>query len=268
MSSYTVYCIKGNDKNGPFEIYRRYNEFHALREVMVQKWPGCFVPSIPPKTLMGKNDKSVVLARSRALNFFCISVSENPNLYYSKEFCDDFLRSKESDLAKYLQSQPQEPTKKIVERYKSVFAKLDGVSITKEIPAAISSFHTFLKNAKSQLSNLKSSLKTISEMQRLNNIYQSQLFEQQLPLYEKTCFQQYVDHDELKLLLTSTQSHTEEIKALKNSVKQFSTTNSMRFLEDMISFELRDCEAFYDLIELKNDYVKKQISIDQKIKSD
>lgn len=34
MSSYTVYCIKGQDKNGEFEVYRRYNEFYTIREVL------------------------------------------------------------------------------------------------------------------------------------------------------------------------------------------------------------------------------------------
>jgi hypothetical protein len=42
-----VYNIKGNDKLGEYDILRRYNEFFALREVLLQRWPGIYIPPIP-----------------------------------------------------------------------------------------------------------------------------------------------------------------------------------------------------------------------------
>ena len=35
LSKYTVYTIKGSDKLGEFEVQRRFNEFHALRELLI-----------------------------------------------------------------------------------------------------------------------------------------------------------------------------------------------------------------------------------------
>ncbi len=54
MTNYTVYNIKGKDKEGTFDTYRRYNEFFALRETLVAKWPGCFIPPIPSKKAVVK----------------------------------------------------------------------------------------------------------------------------------------------------------------------------------------------------------------------
>lgn len=47
FNKHTVYNIKGEDKLGSFDVYRRYNDFYELRELLVRKWPGCFIPSIP-----------------------------------------------------------------------------------------------------------------------------------------------------------------------------------------------------------------------------
>ena len=49
VSKFTVYTIKGNDRDGPFETYRRYSDFSILKKILVKRWPGCFVPSIPEK---------------------------------------------------------------------------------------------------------------------------------------------------------------------------------------------------------------------------
>ena len=48
---YTVYHIKGEDKNGAIEVYRRYNEFYKMRVALVKRYPGCFIPSIPDKAI-------------------------------------------------------------------------------------------------------------------------------------------------------------------------------------------------------------------------
>jgi sorting nexin-1/2 len=49
MSKYVLYTIKGTDKDGPFEAFRRYSDFFHLREILLQRWPGCYIPPIPPK---------------------------------------------------------------------------------------------------------------------------------------------------------------------------------------------------------------------------
>lgn len=44
--------FKGSDNNGEFEVIRRYSDFTKLRTMLVQKWPGCYIPPLPPKALV------------------------------------------------------------------------------------------------------------------------------------------------------------------------------------------------------------------------
>jgi hypothetical protein len=47
LSKHTSYCVKGVDKLGDFEVFRRYSEFHTLREILLSRWPGIYIPPIP-----------------------------------------------------------------------------------------------------------------------------------------------------------------------------------------------------------------------------
>lgn len=46
------YTVSGVDGDGPFEESRRFREFYALRNVLVQRWPGIYIPAIPEKKLV------------------------------------------------------------------------------------------------------------------------------------------------------------------------------------------------------------------------
>ncbi len=53
VAKFVKYSIRGKDRNGMFEIPRRYNEFLALRNLLVARWPGYYIPPIPPKKVLG-----------------------------------------------------------------------------------------------------------------------------------------------------------------------------------------------------------------------
>lgn len=44
-----TYTLQGTDSQGPLEITRRYKEFNHLREVLYTRFPGLYVPPMPPK---------------------------------------------------------------------------------------------------------------------------------------------------------------------------------------------------------------------------
>jgi hypothetical protein len=44
-----VYKVRGKDQFGEYEILRRYREFDMLRDVIVQRFYGLYVPPMPPK---------------------------------------------------------------------------------------------------------------------------------------------------------------------------------------------------------------------------
>lgn len=49
LAGHIVYHVKGVDKLGTFEGNRRYNEFYVLHQALQYRWPGIFVPCVPPK---------------------------------------------------------------------------------------------------------------------------------------------------------------------------------------------------------------------------
>ncbi len=52
ISGHIKYTITGEDAEGTFEEVRRFREFFALRSVLVARWPGVYIPSIPEKSIV------------------------------------------------------------------------------------------------------------------------------------------------------------------------------------------------------------------------
>jgi sorting nexin-1/2 len=47
IKSYVMYTI--NIRGSTENIFRRYSDFFALRAKLTERWPGVFIPNIPPK---------------------------------------------------------------------------------------------------------------------------------------------------------------------------------------------------------------------------
>jgi sorting nexin-1/2 len=65
---------------------RRYNEFHSLRSLLCSRWPGLFVPSIPPKKAVGNKDVLFIVERRYFLERFLKQMSQYSILLNSEEF--------------------------------------------------------------------------------------------------------------------------------------------------------------------------------------
>jgi len=63
-----VYTVVGTDSEGPFEIFRRYKEFHLLRQQLVTRLPGLYIPPVPPKKAIGNEEKTFLEDRTYYLN--------------------------------------------------------------------------------------------------------------------------------------------------------------------------------------------------------
>ena len=82
FTKYTVYHIVGQDKNGSIDVHRRYNEFYKMRAALVKRYPGCFIPSIPDKSISIIDDE-IANKRQRFLNDFVRKMTRLPHLYQS-----------------------------------------------------------------------------------------------------------------------------------------------------------------------------------------
>lgn len=52
VSKHHVYTLRGRDRFGDFEVLRRYSEFDLFREILVQRFPGIYVPPLPKKKIV------------------------------------------------------------------------------------------------------------------------------------------------------------------------------------------------------------------------
>lgn len=68
---YVSYLVSGQDSKGPFSIRRRYRDFYLLREKLVERWPGLYVPPISSKKVQGNTEDKFVELRRKFLNYFC-----------------------------------------------------------------------------------------------------------------------------------------------------------------------------------------------------
>ena len=48
-TKYLVYKVVGCDFMGEFEIFRRFREFYMFRDLLIDRWPGLYIPPMPSK---------------------------------------------------------------------------------------------------------------------------------------------------------------------------------------------------------------------------
>ena len=84
IRGHTAYSMKGQDNDGEFEVVRRYKEFLVFRDALTKRYPGFYVPPIPPKVVK-KNNKKVIEERQYLLNRFMERLAEDPYLWGSEE---------------------------------------------------------------------------------------------------------------------------------------------------------------------------------------
>ena len=70
QNKYVAYQLKGEDSLETFEGMRRYNEFYMLRNSLCARWPGLFIPGIPPKKAVGNKDVKFIIERRYFLERF------------------------------------------------------------------------------------------------------------------------------------------------------------------------------------------------------
>jgi hypothetical protein len=98
FSSYVVYTVKAKYLKDP--LSRRYNDFHILRSKLIERWPGVYIPNIPPKKAVGNLESKIINYRMKILNKFCTRICKYKYLQTSEEFTT-FL-SNASDVEKEL----------------------------------------------------------------------------------------------------------------------------------------------------------------------
>lgn len=110
---------QGFDFEGDFEVQKRYSDFFAFRKALQTRWPGVFIPSMPPKKVYGNMNNAFLEDRKKGLEKFLKGVARYEFFVTSKEF-NLFIRHK-GDLFTYFQTLIKERPEEIMNKYQKAF---------------------------------------------------------------------------------------------------------------------------------------------------
>ena len=142
--NYTVYDVTGSDRNGSFNVKRRYNEFNELRKKLVENWPGFFIPPIPEKKATGNTNPEFVKQRQHMLNHFMVRCARMQHIFYSDEM-QMFLRFNGSDLGKSLAGIKILTPTQMYDRNKALFPEYDK-DLTDKVERSVKKYFSTLES--------------------------------------------------------------------------------------------------------------------------
>lgn len=160
-TGHVSYTVKGIDEDGEFEGSRRFNDFFHIRNSLINRWPGAFVPAIPAKKAVGNKDDRYIEHRRLFLQRFLKKIGGLPHLLNSDEF--KIFSRPSGDVEKMLAMLPKMTPSALVERYKLVLHidEFPDEFMVKQCREIINEFGAFCKKV---LPTLKALRETTTKM--------------------------------------------------------------------------------------------------------
>ena len=254
IKSYVQYKVTGDLVKEP--IYRRFSDFYSLREKLVERWPGLYIPNLPPKLTMGNLEKKVIEMRTRVINDFCHKISKFNFILDSDELQIFLIRC--NDVSKSISNLPKLNYDEILARYKKIFSdvvqKLEEEnceleSYVKKINDAIPFMKKMLLNLKgfkkSIISTEENKEKEINYYYDLMNVFRN---------FEKLTLMEYVNNDKDKLVFSNpaNKETSQKISDIKELFKNPFTELASWIDDDILDFNamLFALESIINLNEL------------------
>jgi len=255
----TYYDIQGSDKDGDFKVVRSHDDFLRIRNVLVKRWPGCYIPSVPPKRVLTKVDDKFLEGRRKEFEMFVQKITELPHLHYSREY-QLFLRSNNPNFEQELEPFQKVAYEDVIMRYKTVFKQILQLRATPESEKKILEFKEFLQSVHTNFKNFKKVLKK-TVLARKNYYDQLMAFHQAMSVgYEKTVL------SKIQTQPTSVFDNTEsgELEGRVEGVKQAGEYGSIEYLHAWMKAETREIGAFLEAIKQKEEYDDKRTKATQR----
>lgn len=241
MIKYVTYTLAGRSINQD-HLIRRFSDFFALREKLVERWPGIFIPSIPPKKAVGNLEPKNVDHRMRKLNDFCYKLSHYSFLMNSEEV--QMFQTATGDCGKAITALPKLSYTDILQKYQSTFTNYYenyDIILGKGKMIELSSF---LKRA---LKNIKAFKETVTtaysrsedELERYISMMKS------IEEYETKTLAEYAENSN-KLIFSNGDKGDiiDRISALDTTL-----LNPYRYLVDWVESEEMDLEAMLETLD-------------------
>ena len=266
VGAYTCYTMDGKDITE--QLTRRYNDFFSIYEKLVQRWPGVYIPRIPPKKVTGNMDPSMIKTRMRLLNRFCLNLSKIEYLYNAEE--TKIFRSNVPDVSNAINKLPPLSYSEMLTRMKEAFPEYNENYDMIVGKSKLTEFENFLKKYQKNIENFQLSVNSASD-KRETEIKQYMEMISGFTNYEKDNIMSYADNNNNNLIFYNPSYSSLSEKVLKMKKEMI---NPFVAFKDWLEEEKLDLEAMliairqiYELIEEENKLKDKLNGIEGEIKS-
>ena len=257
IGSFISYTLNGTDIVG--KITRRYSDFFALYEKLVQRWPGIYIPRIPPKIITKNTSRKRIKRRMRLLNRFCLNLSEIDYLYN----CDEtsMFKGNNQEVATLINKIPEMTLEETLLRMKGAFPNYnENYDILLGKPKIID-FDNFLKKYLKTIELFQKTVDIAVEKREQEKKKYYELINSYVE-YEKNSILPYTD-DKVENLIFNNPSNSELVEKIKILNKKM--INPFTAFKDWLEEEVLDTEAMSLAIKGINDLIEKQEKIEQKL---
>lgn len=257
------YKVTGKDSDGSFEGTRRYKDFHNLRNALIARWPGVYVPQIPPKKSLGNKNEKFVNNRMHFLDLFMKKIGTIPHLVNSQEF--KIFARPAGDIQACINMLPPLNPELLKERLEKELDISPGIdeSLFKESREAVNDFAAFLKKITNTLKSIKEQAEKMVNVKDSTNKRTSTVIDV-LSYYESNGLSKFVGQDISKLVVEN--PNDTELKVKAESISN-TLSNSFKDFYYWVRSTLGDVEAALDAISGKDRIIQTRIKLESKKKS-
>ena len=265
VGSFIAYTLDGTDITE--KLVRRYSDFFALYEKLLQRWPGIYIPRIPPKKITGNMDPAMIKTRMRLLNRFCLNLSDIEYLYKAEE--TNIFRNNIPEVANAINKLPELSLSEILARMKEAFPETNENYDIIVGKSKIVEFEGFLRKCQKNLEDFLKSVISASEKSETDKKQYIELI-RGFTNYEKDNMMTYADNNENALIFFNPSNNDLSEKVLKLKQEMVNPFVSFR---DWLQEEMLDVEAMllsikqiHNLLETETKLKNKLAELEEDVK--
>ncbi|EAR98465.1 PX domain protein (macronuclear) [Tetrahymena thermophila SB210] len=251
-------------------VERRYKEFNALRECLIESLPGLPIPLIPVKQLGKKIDDKLILERKEELQIFLDEiVFFNPIFKFkgTQLFLDPKINTKTllSELEKIKDSVSGKNQKLLLVDYKRIFACIDSYQLKQSMIDEVEGFKNMIVKKQEKLEKLVNKAQQTKEMMNTYYSFLNNFKKNFIKDYEEQVLQGYklIDGKQLQVQNQNKQSQMSD----QDIMVQQTHISSQRFIlqYNIILREHRILAEFIRLFSFQNQLVQNYLKQSQKL---
>ena len=258
VGQYIGYTMDGSDLTEP--VPRRYSDFFSLYEKLLQRWPGIYIPRVPPKKIIGNMNPDMIKTRMRLLNRFLLNLSNIEYLYKSEE--SSIFRNNIPEVANAINKLPELSLGEILSRMKEAFPEYNGSYDINTGKVKINEFDGFLKKCEKTINDFQNNVETAREKRDIDIKQYIELIKN-FSNYEKDNMMYYADNNENALIFFNPTYNNLSEKILK--LKQ-EMINPFLALRDWLQEDILDVEAMQIAIKQLNTLIETKGKLQAKLR--